>query len=333
LRAVQKNPGGRTSKETILSKSLASVLGARRWLLVVALATTCACSSDKDGGGVGGSGAGGTTPGPGGTGGAASGGAGAGGTGGSASGGAGAGSGGAGAGGAGAGSGGAGPGSGGAGAGGASGSGGAPATGGAGGASGMGGVAGGTGGAGAGGTGGAGLGCLDLLMCLAPCAPNDDGCVSACVQRGSQQGTQQLLNLASCSERWMCGSDDTCLARNCAAELRDCSGGGGGMATRERLIGRWWNSPTGDLYAWYTFTEQGFFSYSSPLGRMETGPFTVQGDQLTLTPDSGPVRRYTFGIECVGGDALLNLTDATGLKVGYWRHVDSPGGKSGGFCQ
>jgi hypothetical protein len=85
------------------------------------------------------------------------------------------------------------------------------------------------------------------------------------------------------------------------------------------LVGRWWKDAGGDRYYWFEFSDKGAYSYETPLRPRETGTYLVDGNRMTLTPETGAASTRFFSFECVGGTVRLEFRDAPGgLADGYW---------------
>jgi hypothetical protein len=68
-----------------------------------------------------------------------------------------------------------------------------------------------------------GMGCPQLLDCVAECASSDDPCVSACLDLGNAPGRRTYETLQSCAQGAGC-ADTPCLEAACAEQLAACLG-------------------------------------------------------------------------------------------------------------
>jgi hypothetical protein len=68
-----------------------------------------------------------------------------------------------------------------------------------------------------------GLGCPELFDCVAACADDDDPCVTACIESGTEEAVARANDLAVCAQSAGC-SDEACLSANCAPQVLACAG-------------------------------------------------------------------------------------------------------------
>lgn len=143
-----------------------------------------------------------------------------------------------------------------------------------------------------------GLGCNDILACVAKCSADDKACADACIAKGSPDGKGKANALGQCIEKNQC-ADSSCVKASCNSELTACvnskTATSGAPAAQgslpAELVGRWFGRTEG-----YELHADGTIIHSIEVTTgtchtktLDTGVAVVNGSSMTVSLTSGSV--------------------------------------------
>jgi hypothetical protein len=115
--------------------------------------------------------------------------------------------------------------------------------------------------------------CLQILQCIAACAPNDDACVNNCANIAPPDAQTKVVALAQCLQQKSC-QDATCAQAQCGTEFDACvsqskpsggtplTGNAPAGSIPQSVVGTWTYAGWGETDS-FVFRADGTASYSS----------------------------------------------------------------------
>lgn len=154
------------------------------------------------------------------------------------------------------------------------------------------------------------LDCVALFDCVEVCG-DDEGCQASCFADATQAAVDGARAVAACAEAHGCG-DETCLARDCAAELDACAGIDPGSPIIERFDVDSREIDVGGSAALIPVFSGGVGTITPDLGIVQSGvPIEIQPTDTTI---------YQLSIEGNDGTVVTQAV-AVGVRKRPWTLV------------